>query len=69
MSSTGYATWSRTVPSSQELRLLTRDQVNRIRLQARLVNQGTACLEEHYPVALQLFAKLNQPATLAFLRA
>lgn len=53
----------------QELKELTRDQDALIQMQSRLLNQLTACLKAYYPVALTLFSKLNQPVTLAFLRA
>lgn len=53
----------------QELKTLTRDQDVLIQMQTRLVNQLTACLKAYYPVALELFGKLQQPSTLAFLRA
>lgn len=53
----------------QELKTLTRDQDALIQMQTRLVNQLTACLKTYYPVALELFGKLQQPSTLAFLRA
>ena len=52
-----------------ELKALTRDQDNLIQMQTRLVNQLTACLKEYYPVALSLFAKLQQKSTLLFLQA
>src|SRR2546423_2109132 len=52
-----------------ELKTLTRDQDGLIQMQTRLVNQFTACLKAYYPLALELFSKLHQPATLAFLRA
>lgn len=52
----------------QELKTLTRDQDSLIQMQTRLVNQLTACLKAYYPVALDLFGKLQQPSTLAFLR-
>src|SRR5215470_12572380 len=55
-------------PLVQELRALTRDQDGLIQSQTRLVNQLTACLKAYYPVALDLFTKLQQPLTLAFLR-
>lgn len=54
--------------SVQELRTLTRDQDNLIRMQTRLVNQLTACLKDYYPVALALFSKLQQKSTLIFLQ-
>ena len=36
--------------------------------QTRLVNQLTACLKAYYPVALDLFSKLQQRSTLVFLQ-
>jgi len=56
-------------PTIAELKALTRDQDGLIQSQTRLVNQLTACLKAYYPVALQLFAKVQQPVTLAFLQA
>jgi transposase len=56
-------------PTVQELKTLTRDQDALIQAQTRLVNQLTACLKEYYPVALQLFSKLQQRSTLLFLQA
>jgi len=53
----------------QELKQLPRDQDGLIQMQTRLVNQLTACLKAYYPVALNLFALLHQPTTLAFLQA
>jgi len=53
----------------QELKTLTRDQDALIHMQTRLVNQLTACLKAYYPIALELFGKLQQPSTLTFLRA
>jgi transposase len=53
----------------QELKTLTRDQEALIQMRTRLVNQLTACLKAYYPVALDVFGKLQQPSTLAFLRA
>lgn len=61
----------RLTPDSEkiaELKLLTRDQDALIRMQTRLVNQLTACLKSYYPVALELFAKLQQKSTLLFLQ-
>src|SRR5215469_8423861 len=52
----------------RELRGLTRDQDTLIRLQTRLVNQLTACLKAYFPVALDLFAKVQQPSAVAFLQ-
>ncbi len=37
-------------------------------MQTRLVNQLTACLKAYYPVALDLFGKLQQKSTLLFLQ-
>ncbi len=56
-------------PLVQELKALPRDQDGLIQSQTRLVNQLTACLKAYYPVALDLFTKLHQPLTLAFLQA
>ena len=61
----------RLTPDSEkiaELKLLTRDQDALIRMQTRLVNQLTACLKAYYPVALELFAKVQQKSTLLFLQ-
>lgn len=55
-------------PAIAELKALTRDQDALIQMQTRLVNQLTACLKAYYPVALQLFTKLQQRSTLAFLQ-
>jgi len=55
-------------PLIQELKTLTRDQDSLIQMQTRLVNQLTACLKEYFGAALQLFKKLHQPSTLAFLQ-
>jgi transposase len=52
----------------EELKTLTRDQDALIQMQTRLVNQLTACLKAYYPVALELFGKVQQPSTLQFLR-
>src|SRR6266516_3244009 len=38
-------------------------------MQTRLVNQLTACLKAYFPVALNLFGKLQQRSTLLFLQA
>jgi transposase len=51
-----------------ELKLLTRDQDALVHMQTRLVNQLTACLKAYYPVALELFTKLQQKSTLLFLQ-
>jgi hypothetical protein len=51
-----------------ELKGLTRDQDSLIQMQTRLVNQGACCLKDYYPVALDLFAKLQQRCTLLFLQ-
>jgi transposase len=55
-------------PIVQELKALTRDQDALIKSQTRLVNQLTACLKAYYPIALQLFAKVQQRSTLVFLQ-
>ena len=56
-------------PLVQELKALSRDLEALIQSQTRLVNQLTACLKAYYPVALELFSKLHQVSTLAFLQA
>ena len=61
----------RLTPDSEkiaELKLLTRDQDALVQMQTRLVNQLTACLKAYYPVALELFSKLQQKSTLLFLQ-
>jgi transposase len=61
----------RLIPDSgkvTELKLLTRDQDALTQMQTRLVNQLTACLKAYYPVALELFTKLQQQSTLLFLQ-
>jgi transposase len=60
------------VPDSQtiaELKQLTRDQDSLVQMQTRLVNQLTACLKAYYPVALDLFGKLQQRSSLLFLQS
>jgi transposase len=67
-----FADLHRLIPDSEkvaELKELTRDQDSLIHMQTRLVNQLTACLKDYYPVALDLFAKLQQRSTLLFLQA
>src|ERR1700736_531859 len=67
-----FADLHRLTPDSekvQELKTLTRDQDALIQMQTRLVNQLTACLKAYYPVALELFGKLQQKSTLHFLQA
>jgi transposase len=62
----------RLVPDSQtiaELKQLTRDQESLVQMQTRLVNQLTACLKAYYPVALDLFGKLQQRSSLLFLQS
>ncbi len=56
-------------PLIQELKALTRDQDSLIQSQTRLLNQLSACLKTYYPIALELFSKLHQRSTIAFLRA
>ncbi len=66
-----FADLHRLSPDSEkvtELKELTRDQDALIRMQTRLVNQLTACLKAYYPVALELFAKVQQKSTLLFLQ-
>ena len=74
LAKTGRADWAdlhRLTPDSEkvtELKQLTRDQDALIRMQTPLVNQLIACLKAYYPVALELFAKLQQKCTLLFLQ-
>jgi len=66
-----FADLHRLTPDSEkvaELKLLTRDQDALIQTQTRLVNQLTACLKAYYPVALELFTKVQQHTTLVFLQ-
>lgn len=66
-----FADLHRLTPDSEkvaELKTLTRDQQSLIQMQTRLVNQLTACLKDYYPVALNLFTKLQQKSTLLFLQ-
>jgi transposase len=66
-----FADLHRLTPESEkiaELKGLTRDQDSLIQMQTRLVNQLTACLKAYYPVALDLFAKLQQRSALLFLQ-
>jgi transposase len=66
-----FADLHRLVPDSEqvaELKGLTRDQDSLIQMQTRLVNQLTACLKAYYPVALELFSKLQQRSALVFLQ-
>lgn len=66
-----FAELRRLIPDSEniaELKSLTRDQDALVQMQTRLVNQLTACLKAYYPVALDLFAKLQQRSTLTFLQ-
>src|SRR3989440_5050427 len=66
-----FADLHRLIPDSEkiaELKMLTRDQDALIHMQTRLVNQLTACLKAYYPVALDLFGKLQQKSTLRFLQ-
>jgi transposase len=66
-----FADLHRLTPDSEkvaELKTLTRDQDSLIQMQTRVVNQLTACLKDYYPVALKLFAKLQQKSTVLFLQ-
>lgn len=66
-----FADLHRLIPDSEkvaELKGLTRDQQGLIQMQTRLVNQLTACFKAYYPVALDLFAKLQQHSALVFLQ-
>lgn len=66
-----FADLHRLTPDSEkvaELKGLTRDQDSLVQTQTRLVNQLTACLKAYYPVALSLFAKLQQHSALVFVQ-
>ena len=66
-----FADLHRLIPDSEkgaELKMLTRDQTALVQMQTRLVNQITACLKAYYPVALELFGKVQQKCTLVFLQ-
>src|SRR5258708_17528220 len=67
-----FADLHRLTPDSEkvaELKQLTRDQDSLMRTKTCLVNQLTACLKAYYPVALELFSKVQQKSTLVFLQA
>lgn len=53
--------------SARELKILTQDEQNLIRLKTKLVNQLQACLKDYYPTALELFSEIDQPVTLDYL--
>jgi len=61
--------WRPSSPLAQEIAWITQDQYKLTQQQTRLSNQLTACLKPYYPVALDLFTKVAQPITLAFLEA
>lgn len=66
-----FAELRRLTPDSDqiaELKALTRDQDSLIQMQTCLVNQRASCLKTYAPVALSLFAKLQQRSTLTFLQ-
>jgi len=54
---------------ARELKVLTRDHKHLVKSRTALSNQLTACLKAYYPRALELFSKVTQPITLAFLKA
>jgi len=55
-------------PITQELKILTREYSQLVRLKTLLINQLTSSLKDYYPTALNLFCKLDQQVTLAFLK-
>lgn len=55
-------------PLTAELKILTREYSQLVRIKTIFTNQLTSCLKDYYPVALELFSKLDQPLTLAFLK-
>lgn len=59
-------------PSSdlaRELQCLTRHRRRLVGMRTQLVNQLRATLKAYYPQALEVFTKLGQPISLAFLQA
>lgn len=54
-------------PLLRELKILTYDQQQLIRLKTKLVNQIQACLKDYYPTALQFFSEIDQDITIDFL--
>ena len=55
-------------PITTELKILTREYSQLVRIETIFINQLTSCLKDYYPVALDLFCKLDQPVTLDFLQ-
>lgn len=55
------------ITADARLRHLTRAHKTLIQQKVKVVNQLTVQLKSYYPVALQLFSKLDQETTLAFL--
>lgn len=56
-------------PAGELVAGLTAQRTDVVEGKTRLVNQLTAALKSYYPRALELFPKLEQPLTLAFLQA
>jgi transposase len=56
-------------PTTQQLRLLCRDEVSLIEQRTALVNQLQQALLEYYPAALEAFDDWTRPATWEFLLA
>jgi len=52
---------------TRELRAYTNGYQVLVKTQVRLANQITSCLKSYYPVALDIFEKIDQPVTLSFL--
>lgn len=60
------------VPSSelaQELLVMTRDHYHLVQQRTRLLNQLTDCLKLYYPAAISFFSAVEQPLSIAFLKA
>ncbi len=53
----------------EQLRVLCQDRQALVQTKTMLINQLTACLKSYYPRALELFCRLDQQVTLAFLEA
>lgn len=59
------------VPDSslcRNLKILTHQYESLSRMKRRVINQIISTLKEYYPVALNIFSKIDQPITIAFLK-
>ncbi|HRR96789.1 MAG TPA: IS110 family transposase [Candidatus Ratteibacteria bacterium] len=55
-------------PVCRNLKILTRQYESLSRLKRRVMNQIISTLKDYYPVALELFGKIDQPITIDFLK-